>query len=140
MVVLDEELLICIELGYDFFYMVVFVVVFLFLMGVIYIRILISLCRYSNIIYSELFGCLVLCVNVGRWKVNEKKIVLLFIVMIIVFICGLFFYFFWVFMEDLEVVGFYSILLKVMNMIVMSIIFFCFFIVLCNFFLCMFMK
>lgn len=137
---LDEEALIRIELGYDFFHMAGLVVVPLFLMGVVYTRIFISLRRHSNRIHSDLSGGSASRVNAGRRKVNEKKIALLFIAMITVFICGLFFYFLWALMEDMEVAGLYSISPKAMNMIVTSIIFFRFLTALCNPLLCTFMK
>ena len=137
---MDEDTLIRIELGYGFFHMAALVVVPLFLMGAIYTRILLSLRRHSNTIHSELSGRSASRVNAGRRKVNEKKIALLFIAMITVFICGLFFYFLWALMEDLEVAGLYSISQKAMNMIVTSIIFFRFLTALCNPLLCTFMK
>ena len=136
----DEEALIRIELGYDFFHMAALVVVPLFLMSVIYTRIFISLRRHSNRINSELSGRSSSRVHAGRRKVNEKKIALLFIAMINVFICGLFFYFLWALMEDMEVAGLYSISPKAMNMIITSISFFRFLTALCNPLLCTFMK
>lgn len=137
---LDEEALIRIELIYDFFHMAALVVIPLFLMSIIYTRILISLRRHSNTIHSELSGRSASRVNAGRRKVNEKKIALLFIAMIAVFIFGLFFYFLWAIMEDMEVAGLYSISPKTMDMIVTSIIFFRFLTALCNPLLCTFMK
>ena len=137
---LDEDELIRIELGYDFFHMAALVVVPLFLMSVIYTRILISLRRHSNTIQSELSERSTSRVNAGRRKVNEKKIALLFIAMIAVFIFGLFFYFLWALMEDMEMAGLYSISPKTMDMIVTSIIFFRFLTALCNPLLCTFIK
>lgn len=139
---LDDETLIRIELGYDFFHMVALVAIPLLLMGTIYTKIFIHLRRQSNEIHSELSGRSRSSsrVNAGRRKVKEKKIASLFIAMIAVFIFGLFFYFLWAIMDDLEVAGLHSISPKAMNMIVTSIIFFRFLTALCNPLLCTFMK
>ena len=137
---LDEETLIRIELGYDFFHMAALVVVPLLLMTAIYTKIFIHLRRQSNEIHSELSGRSTSSVNTGRRRVNEKKIASLFIAMIAVFIFGLFFYFLWAIMDDLEVAGLHSMSPKAVNMIVTSIIFFRFLTALCNPLLCTFMK
>lgn len=139
---LDEDTLIRIELGYDFFHMAALVVLPLFLMSGIYTKMFLHLRRQVNEIHSELsgHGRSASRVNAGRRKVNEKKIASLFIAMIAVFIIGLFFYFLWAIMDDMEVIGLYSISPKTMNMLVTSIVFFRFLTALCNPLLCTFMK
>ena len=137
---LDEDTFIRIDLGYDFFHMAALVVVPLFLMIIIYTKIYIHLRRQSNDIHSELSGHAVSRVNAGRRKVNEKKIAFLFIAMIAVFIFGLFFYFLWAIIDDMEVIGLHSISPKTQNMIVICIIFFRFLTALCNPLLCTFVK
>lgn len=133
--------LIHIELGYDSFCMAALVVLPLLLMAVIYTKIFVHLRRQSNEIHSELSGGHSSSrVNAGRRKVNEKKIASLFIAMITVFILGLFFYFLWAIMDDLEVIGLHSISPKTMNIIATSIIFFRFLTALCNPLLCTFVK
>ena len=137
---IDQGTLNRIDLGYDFFHMVALVVLPLFLMSVIYTKIFIHLRRQSNEIHSELSGRSGSRMNVGRRKINEKKIASFFIAMIAVFIIGLFFYFLWAIMDDLEAIEFHSISPKTMNAIVTSIVFFRFLTALCNPLLCTFMK
>jgi len=137
----SQNNLIHIELGYDIFCMAALVVLPLLLMGVVYTKIFVHLRRQSNEIHSELSDRRSSArVNAGRRRVKEKKIASLFIAMIAVFIFGLFFYFLWTIMDDLEVIGFHSISAKTMNIIVTSIIFFRFLTALCNPLLCTFIK
>lgn len=138
---LQENTLIHIELSYDFFCMAVLVVLPLLLMGAVYTKIFVQLRRQSNEIHSELSRERSSSrVNAGRKGVNEKKIASLFIAMIAVFIFGLFFYFLWAIMDDLEVLGFHDISPKTMNIIVTSITFFRFLTALCNPLLYTFIK
>lgn len=138
---MSETTLIRIELGFDCFCMAAIVLFPLVLMSVVYSKIFINLRRQSSEIHSELSsGRSSGRVNAGRRKVNEKKIASLFIAMIAIFIFGLFSYFLWAIMDDLEVIGYDLISPETMNSITIAILFLRFLTALCNPLLCTFIK
>ena len=138
---MSEATLIRIEIGYDIFCVVTLVVLPLLLMTMIYAKIFVNLRRQNHEIHSELSSEQSLDrINVGRRRLNEKKIASLFIAMIAVFFSGLFFYFLWALMDDFEVQALHSLSNKAMNNITIAILFFRFFTALCNPLLCTFIK
>lgn len=128
------------DLGYDFLHMAALVVVPLLVTSAIYTKLFTHLRRQGNEIHSELTKRSESQVNKGRRQVNEKKVALIFIAMMTVFIVGLFFYFLWALMEDLHAIGQDSLSPKAAIAIVSTIIFFRFLTALCNPLLCTFMK
>ena len=134
--------LIWIELGYDIFCFASLVILPLFLMVAVYTKIFVQLRRHANEIHKETSdGNSSSRVHAGRRRLNEKKIASLFVSMIAVFIFGLFFYFLWAIVDDLEELYEYPIFPpKEMNAIVIWIIFFRFLTALCNPILCTFIK
>ena len=138
---MSEATLIRIEIGYDIFCVATVVVLPLLLMTMIYTKIFVNLRRQSHEIHSELSSEQSLDrINVGRRRLNEKKIASLFIAMIAVFISGLFFYFLWAIMDDFEVKALHSLSANAMNNITIAILFFRFLTALCNPLLCTFIK
>lgn len=137
----SEATLIRIDIGYGIFCLATVVVLPLLLMTMIYTKIFVNLRRQSHEIHSELSSEQSSDrINVGRRRLNEKKIASLFIAMIAVFISGLFFYFLWGLMDDLEVKALHSISQNAMNNITIAILFFRFLTALCNPLLCTFIK
>lgn len=137
----SEATLIRIDIGYLIFCLATVVVLPLLLMTMIYTKIFVNLRRQSHEIHSELSSEQSSDrINVGRRRLNEKKIASLFIAMIAVFISGLFFYFLWGLMDDLEVKALHSISQNAMNNITIAILFFRFLTALCNPLLCTFIK
>ena len=137
---MDDDTMIRFDLGYDFFHMIALVMVPLFLMISIYTKLFIHLRWQCKEIHSDLSGHTVSQFNARRRKVNEKKTAFLFIAMIAVFIFGLFLYFLWAIIDDLEVIGLLNIERSAQNIIVPVIIFLRFLSALCNPLLCTFMK
>lgn len=138
---MSEATLIRIDIGYGIFCLATVVVLPLLLMTMIYTKIFVNLRRQSHEIHSELSSEQSSDrINVGRRRLNEKKIASLFIAMIAVFISGLFFYFLWGLMDDLEVKALHSISQNAMNNITIAILFFRFLTALCNPLLCTFIK
>lgn len=138
---MSEATLIRFEIGYDIFCVATLVVLPLLLMTMIYTKIFVNLRRQNHEIHSELSSEQSLDrINVGRRRLNEKKIASLFIAMIAVFISGLFFYFLWALMDDFEVQALHSLSDKAMNNITIAVLFFRFFTALCNPLLCTFIK
>lgn len=135
----DDEKLIRIELAYDFICLAFVVIIPLFVMSTIYVRIFVKLSRHTANVDIEM-SAEGARQHGGRRRASEKKVAMLFLAMIAVFILGLLLYFLWAIIIDLENIGHSVLPLEAINIIEKYILFFRFFTALSNPILCTFFK
>ena len=136
----DDDTLVRIELAYNFFCLAFVVIIPLIVMSTIYVRIFHKLTARTLQTGIEMATANEPRRNAGRRRANERKVALLFIAMVTIFILGLGMYFSSTIIIDFENLGQSILRAEHINVIEGYVLFFRFFTALGNPLLCAFFK